>query len=591
MASKNPVVNLFVNFWRYSKGNRTNVVVFFTLELVANILMLGNPIAVSRAFNDVQFSSSDPRLLYYLIANLSILVVIILAFWALHGVSRVMENKNGFWVRKKYKQEMVSQILALPLDWHKQHHSGETIDKMNKSAESLFNFSVTTFMINTSLVRTAGSLIAMFLFDKWSAFIALIFTALAVISMLKFDATMRKAFLRMYKFENRLASAVHDYISNIFSIITLRLEGRVNREVAERAEGAFPDYTKNIITNEYKWFTIGFFTTFMTFVVLSLNAFLSFKHTGVIIIGTLFALYTYLQNIGSVFSNFAIQYGKIVEQDTAIRAADAIREEYKKLGKHEDHSLPEQWKTLEIQKLSFAYTNEAGGINQYKHLDNVDITIERNQKIAFIGESGSGKSTTLALLRGLYKPEHAHVTADGVALPSGLSALYGHVTLIPQEPELFNSTVEDNITMDTKADPEILRKVIQLAQFESVLERLPSGLATNVMEKGVSFSGGEKQRLALARGLLAGYNSDFVFMDEPTSSVDFTNEMKIYENVLAEFSDKTVISTVHNLSLLKYFDSIYLFKTGVVIAHGTFTELKKHPAFKTLWQNYNKSIK
>ncbi len=591
MASKNPVVNLFSNFWRYSKGNRTNVVLFLFMELVANILMLGNPIAVSRAFNDVQFSSSDPKLLYFLIANLSILVAIILVFWALHGASRVMENKNAFWIRKKYKQEMVSQVLTLPLDWHKQHHSGETIDKMNKSAESLFGFSNSTFMINLSLVRTVGSLIAMFLFDKWSAIIAMVFTILAVYSMLKFDAVMRKAFLRMYKFENRLASAIHDYVTNIFSIITLRLESRVNREIAERAEGAFPDYRKNIIVNEYKWFTIGVFTTLMTFVVLSLNAYLSFRHTGVIVIGTLFALYTYLQNIGSVFSNFAIQYGKIVEQDTAIRAADAIREEYRKIAHREDNSLPFGWKNLEIRNLVFTYANEVAGFSQPRHLNGIDLTIARNQKIAFIGESGSGKSTTLALLRGLYEPEQVTVLCDGVDLNSGLAALHGHVTLIPQEPELFNSTVEDNITMDTQADPQDLQKVIQLAQFESVLERLPQGLATNVMEKGVSFSGGEKQRLALARGLLAGWNSDFVFMDEPTSSVDFTNEMKIYENVLAEFKDKTVISTVHNLSLLKYFDYVYLFGSGSLIAQGDFGDLKKHPAFKTLWENYNRSLK
>ena len=591
MKSKNPVVNLFVTLWRYSKGNRKMVVLFLFLEFIANILMLGNAVAVSRAFNNVQFSASDPKLLFFLITNLSFIVTITLVFWALHGVSRVIENKNAFWVRKKYKQEMVSQVLGLPLDWHKQHHSGETIDKINKSAEALFNFSNSTFIINTSLVRIFGSLIAMFLFDRWSALIAMIFTVIAIYSMLKFDAVMRKAFLQMYKFENRLASAIHDYITNIFSIITLRLEGRVNREVAERAEGAFPYYKKNIVVNEVKWFAIALFTTLMTFIVLSLNAYLSFRHTGIIVIGTLFALYQYLMNIGNVFSNFAFQYGRIVEQDTAVRAADAIREEYKKLASHKHHILPTEWQTLEIKNLGFTYSNEESNINQLKHLDNINLSISRGQKIAFIGESGSGKSTTLALLRGLYEPEHVTVLCDENKLEGGLAALYDRVTLIPQEPELFNSTVEDNITMDTKVEREELQKVIQLAQFESVLERLPQGLATNVMEKGVSLSGGEKQRLALARGLLAGWNSDFVFMDEPTSSVDFTNEMKIYENVLIEFKDKTVVSTVHNLALLKYFDYVYLFKNGSVVAQGSFENLKKYPVFKTLWENYNKSLK
>jgi ABC-type multidrug transport system fused ATPase/permease subunit len=326
---------------------------------------------------------------------------------------------------------------------------------------------------------------------------------------------------------------------------------------------------------------------------LSLNAYLSFRHTGIIIIGTLFALYTYLQNIGGVFSNFAYQYGKIVEQDTALRAAEIINEAYEKINHEEYPSLPADWHTLEIRNLSFSYHQEKkeGEPESKKHLDEVDLTIVRNQKIAFIGESGSGKSTALALLRGLYKPNIVEMWCDGNLLSGGMGALYHQVTLIPQEPELFNSTVEDNITMDIPTHSNNIQRVMDIAQFQSVLTRLPDGLNTNVMEKGVSLSGGEKQRLALARGLLAGWNSDFVFLDEPTSSVDFTNEMKIYENILLAFKDTTVISTVHNLALLKYFDSIYLFGNGKVIARGNFDELKSHPSFNILWENYNKSLK
>ena len=590
MSSKSPAVNLFANLWKYSKGSRGKVVFFISIELIANTLLLGNAIAVSRAFDNVQFSASDPRLLAYLILNLSLLVAIIIVFWALHGVSRVMENKNAFMIRKNYKEQMIGKVLSLPLEWHQQHHSGETIDKINKSADALFDFSRNTFIINSSVVRIVGSLIAIFVFDKWAAFIALAVTFMAVFSMLRFDRILRKAFLEMYVFENRLASAIHDYITNIFSIITLRLEHRVTREIEERADKAFPPYNKNNVINEVKWFTIGFFTTAMTFVVLSLNAYLSFRNTGVIVIGTLFALYTYLQNIGSVFSNFAYQYGKIAEQDTAVQSAEIISEAYEKIGQREDLSLPEGWKELEIRDLTFAYHTE-GKTGELKHLDDVALTIKRGQKIAFIGESGSGKSTTLAVLRGLYSPQKVTFVCDGIILEKGLTPVHSHVTLIPQEPELFNSTVEDNITMDIHVEAADLEKVIELARFKSVLDRLPNGLSTNVMEKGVSLSGGEKQRLALARGLLAGWNSDFVFMDEPTSSVDFTNEMLIYENVLAEFKDATVISTVHNLSLLKYFDHIYLFGEGKVIADGSFEVMQKNKRFKVLWENYNKSLK
>lgn len=592
MLSKNPVVNLFRHLWKYSKGNRKKVVLFSVLELIANILMLGNAVAVSRAFNNVQFSSSDPKLLTNLILNLALLVVIIVAFWMFHGVSRVIETTNAFLVRKNYKEDMINKVMSLPLGWHKKHHSGETIDKINKSGEALFSFSGGTFMINVSFVKVFGSLIAIFLFDRWATLIAATVTALAIIMVLKFDVYLRKAYLSIYKAENYLASAVHDYVTNIFSIITLRLKDRVNREISDRSISAYPMFKKQSVANEAKWFTIGFFQVLMTFAVLSLNAYVSFHTKGVIVIGTLFALFTYLQAIGSVFSNFAMQYGQIVQNDAAVRSAHIINEEYEKVSHQKAKPLPSGWKELSVENLSFSYAGEEfGKEQQLRHLDEVSFTIKNGEKIAFIGESGSGKSTSLALLRGLYFPEHVDVFCDGVKLQGGLEQVYDHATLVPQEPELFNSTVLDNIAMDTKVGGEDLDKAIDLAQFRSVLEHLPNGLETHVLEKGVSLSGGEKQRLALARGLLAGWQSDFVFMDEPTSSVDFTNEMKIYENVIEAFRDKTVISTVHNLSLLRYFDSVYLFEKGKLVVSGTFDEIMQNGQFKVLWDNYNKSLK
>jgi ABC-type multidrug transport system fused ATPase/permease subunit len=589
MTSTNPVANLFRHLWKYSEGHRGKVIFFIILEFIANILQLGNAIAVSHAFNSVQFSSSDPKLLSHIILNLGILLVIIVVYWILHGISRVMENSNAFHVRKRYKQDMINKVLSLPLGWHKKHHSGDTIDKINKSAEALFNFSGSTFLINLSLVRVFGSLIAIFLFDRWAALIAGTVTVVAIYIVWRFDLYLRKTYLEIYKAENHLASAIHDYITNIFSIITLRLKDRVEREVLERSVVAYPTFQKQIRFNEAKWFSVGLFTTLMTFIVLSLNAYISYHTKGVIVIGTLFALYTYLQAIGGVFANFAMQYGQMVQNDAALRSAFIINEEYDKVSHTEAKPLPKNWNELEIKNLSFTYINEEADEVQTKHLENVNLVIKNKQKIAFIGESGSGKSTMLSLLRGLYPPEYVEVYCDGKKLPKKLRHVYEHTTLVPQEPELFNSTVSDNITMDTKVDAHELSRAIELAQFKSVLDRLPKGLDTDVLEKGISLSGGEKQRLALARGLIAGRNSDFLFLDEPTSSVDFTNETKIYQNILESFKDKTVISTIHNLSLLKYFDYIYLFRAGSVQAHGTFEEIMTNDAFKTLWENYSKA--
>jgi ABC-type multidrug transport system fused ATPase/permease subunit len=203
-----------------------------------------------------------------------------------------------------------------------------------------------------------------------------------------------------------------------------------------------------------------------------------------------------------------------------------------------------------MRNISFTYDKQG----KITHIDKANFNFEKGQKIALVGESGSGKSTILSLVRGLYKPESGEIYCDGKLLPQGVAHIRDEVTLIPQEPEIFNNSFKYNITMNLDVKDFELNKAIEMAQLKPVIEKLPNGLDTSVMEKGVSLSGGEKQRLALARGLLAAEKSEILLLDEPTSSVDSMNELKIHENVFKEFKDKTIISSIHRLHLLEKFD-------------------------------------
>jgi ATP-binding cassette, subfamily B, bacterial len=129
-----------------------------------------------------------------------------------------------------------------------------------------------------------------------------------------------------------------------------------------------------------------------------------------------------------------------------------------------------------------------------------------------------------------------------------------------------------------------------MSNLSDLVTRLEKGLKTSVLEKGVSLSGGEKQRLALARGLLAAQESQFLLLDEPTSSVDVENEVGIYQNIFNAFKNKVIISAIHSLHLLKNFDYVYMFKDSRIIAEGTFHEMLEDENFKILWQNYDAEI-
>jgi ATP-binding cassette, subfamily B, bacterial len=202
-----------------------------------------------------------------------------------------------------------------------------------------------------------------------------------------------------------------------------------------------------------------------------------------------------------------------------------------------------------------------------------------------IGESGSGKSTVLTLLRGLHDVSHGSKTMlDGKEIAFG--SIGNTVTLFPQEPEIFENTILYNITLGLSFSEEEVMTVCRAAKFDEVLKNLPEGLHTHIKEKGVNLSGGQKQRLALARGILAAQQSSVVLLDEPTSSIDPKTEMHIYKELFEQFREKAVISSLHRLHLLRHFDYIYILRNGSIIDEGSFEDLKRYSlVFQEMWSH------
>jgi ABC-type bacteriocin/lantibiotic exporter with double-glycine peptidase domain len=246
----------------------------------------------------------------------------------------------------------------------------------------------------------------------------------------------------------------------------------------------------------------------------------------------------------------------------------------------------DEWKTLDIRGLNFSYENTTQ--DDSRHLDDINLTITRGERIACIGESGSGKTTFLKILHGLYDSAHANVTFDqGKEISTNFTDIKLETMLVPQEPEVFSSTIKENITLGLEYSNEEISKVTNLAQFTDVIKQLPNGLQSVINEKGVNLSGGQKQRLALARAVLFAQEKDVILLDESTSSVDPENESLIYQNILKEFAGKTILASIHKMNLLKHFDKIVIFADGKVIDIGTFNELlKRNKRFKKNWEKF-----
>ena len=236
---------------------------------------------------------------------------------------------------------------------------------------------------------------------------------------------------------------------------------------------------------------------------------------------------------------------------------------------------------IAIKNLSFQY-------GERKIIDDLSLSIKKGEKIAFVGESGSGKSTLIKILLGLLKYNQGKVRLGDMEL-SGicLNNLYDRVSYLSQDAPVFDGTIKKNLVFEKKVSEEQMLGALSEVQLSHLVENLAEGLNTEIGEKGTCLSGGEKQRLALAR--LWFEDSELVILDEATSAMDNLTEENVMKSVMQKMKDKTVIAIAHRLNSIAGFDRIILFREGKIVGQGTFEELLRTDSY--FMDLYNANVK
>ncbi len=583
---ENPLIYLFQKMWRYSEGNRRNVVLYISFSAIATLIMSLETVIVGTFLNTVQRDGVSQESLFHLFSILSLFLVLEIVFWVFHGTSRVTENRNAFFVKANYKNYLLQGTMALPMEWHTDHHSGDTIDKIEKGTTALSNFSERTYDVVQTVIILVTAFGVMLYFDLLAGGAALIISIFTFYVITLFDRRLIPGYKRVNQLENTVSAKIFDALSNVSTVIILRIQPLVLKAVGDFINKPYEQHNKNIKMTEWKWFCAAILGRFAVVVVLSIYLF-SHIASGAILAGTIYILYGYTNQIRETFFRFAYLYNDIVRYRASVSNTEDLSKDFSGFVSGKKKHLPKDWLKLAINNLSFSYQTED---KADLHLDDISLSFKKGERIALIGESGGGKSTFLRIMRGLYYPKTLELAIDGKENPSGFGAISDSISLIPQDPEIFATTIRENITLGVEYTDQHIKVFTDMARFSEVVERLPKGLESSIVEKGVNLSGGEKQRLALARGLLASVSKEIVLLDEPTSSVDFQNELDIYKNIFSAFSRKTVFSSIHRLHLLSLFDMVYFFENGKIIASGSFDELKKKsPEFKRLWKKYIKT--
>ncbi|KAL3230953.1 Iron-sulfur clusters transporter ATM1, mitochondrial [Nakaseomyces bracarensis] len=237
---------------------------------------------------------------------------------------------------------------------------------------------------------------------------------------------------------------------------------------------------------------------------------------------------------------------------------------------------------ITFENVTFGYDN------QRKILKNASFTIPAGMKTAVAGPSGSGKSTILKLVFRFYDPEEGRILINGVDVREyDLDQLRKVIGVVPQDTPLFNDTIWENVKFGRiDASDEEITKVIDKAQLSGLIEKLPQGSSTIVGERGLMISGGEKQRLAIARVLLK--DADIMFFDEATSALDTHTEQSLLRTIRRNFTsgEKTSVYIAHRLRTIADADKIIVLEDGAVREEGSHQELlaKEGSLYKELWR-------
>ncbi|MEA3355116.1 MAG: ABC transporter ATP-binding protein [Patescibacteria group bacterium] len=291
---------------------------------------------------------------------------------------------------------------------------------------------------------------------------------------------------------------------------------------------------------------------------------------GAITLGSIVIFYGYLIQLTDSAGSMLSVYENIIRAKTAIARMMPIFWVKTKIIQG-TKKFPKQWSKIQLLKVTFDYEHKDKKEN-LTGISNINLSIKKNGKIGIVGKTGSGKSTLAKILLGLFPANSGKYQIDNKNFYDlKHEEVVANISLVLQETEMFNLSLKENISMMKNIDLNLFQRAVEISQLQKLIDKLPNGIDTLIGKNGYHLSGGEMQRVGIARAICR--DSQILIFDEATSSLDNKTESLIQQGFKKYLNNKTLVYITHKISTLKNVDEIFVFEKGKIVEKGKFEDL------------------
>ena len=561
--------------WKYIKSAKMNLVGYGAESILEAIISAILPLLSAKVILNITNGVINQ------------LVISALVVFFIEIILYVMYYFKSFFYRRIYQKTLINiqkslakEILNLEIAEIDKNSSGLFIDRLNKDTQDIAGlFMEYTYWISY-IITNVGVLFTVFVLNKYLFVYALISSIVVFIINRKRIAKQYEVQKELKVLQESKTGLTSELVRGIRDIKVLNANNTILKQINEKIEETTKKEVKIInIRNFYNYIEnntraisdLGF---------IIIGCFLYNK--TLLTIPTFVIIYNYQSKIKNLLTGMVqlSEYNKkfSVSANRVFEVIDNVKFKKEKFG------------NVEIKKLdgNIIFKNVSFGYDKTKIINDMSFEIKPNERIAFVGKSGAGKTTIFSLITRLYKSNKGKILLDGNNINDlTCSTIRDNMSIITQNPYIFNFSIKENLLMAKEnATMKEIREACKMACIDDYIMSLPDKYNTMVGENGVILSGGQKQRIAIARALLM--KTEIILFDEATSALDNETQSKIQEAINNLKGEYTILIVAHRLSTIIDSDRIFVVEDGKIVDSGSHRELlKKSEIYKNL---YNKDL-